>query len=194
MTELNDIFRQFKAGRMRPFYSACYPRLLLYATRILGPRLSFMAEDCVQAAVLNTYIRRRDIGDMQKWRAWLLTAVRNNALMQLRGDEQKRKYEEYGMLSMDETEDVSLAMIEQDVYTQLFNAVDSLPEKYREIFFLNFRDGLKLAEIAERLNVAEITVKKRKAKLIELLRERLGSNIDEAYIFILLSSVSMLQN
>lgn len=194
MVDFTSIYHHFKNGRMRPFYSAMYPRLLLYASRILGERLSYMAEDCVQTAVMNTYLRRNDIDDAQKWRAWLLTAIRNNALMQLRGDEYRRQYENSTMLSENETEDVNLAIIEQEVYSRLFSAVDALPEKYKEIFRMNFEEGMKLSEIAETLNVAEITVKKRKAKLIELLRKKLGENIDEAYIILLLSTLRVVES
>lgn len=194
MPDFKSIYHHFKNGRMRPFYTAMYPGLLLYASRILGQRLAYMAEDCVQTAVINTYIRRAEISDEQKWRAWLLTAVRNNALMQLRSDEYRREFETSSMLSENEAEDVSLALIEQEVYSRLFSAVDSLPEKYRQIFRMSFEEGMKISQIAEELNVAEITVKKRKARLIELLRERLGNNIDEAYIILLLSTLRVVES
>lgn len=194
MPDFKSIYHHFKNGRMRPFYTAMYPGLLLYASRILGQRLAYMAEDCVQTAVINTYIRRAEISDEQKWRAWLLTAVRNNALMQLRSDEYRREFETCSMLSENEAEDVSLALIEQEVYSRLFSAVDSLPEKYRQIFRMSFEEGMKISQIAEELNVAEITVKKRKARLIKLLRERLGNNIDEAYIILLLSTLRVVES
>lgn len=185
------IFTSFLAGRMTQFYTVIYPRLLSYASRILGPKLSYMAEDCVQEAVMNTYMRRDELTDMNKWRAWLLTAVRNNALMMLRKDDLGRRYAEYGMLSADEAEDISLALIEQDVYVELFSIVRSLPEKYRRVFELSFEQGLKNVEVAALLNVAEITVKKRKAKLLDMLRERLGGNIDEHYIMLIVAAGSV---
>jgi len=176
---------------MTPFYAVIYPRLLSYASRILGPTLAYMAEDCVQEAVMNTYMRRDELTDVNMWRGWLLTAVRNNALMMLRKEDLGRRYAEYGMLSADEAEDVSLAMIEQDVYVRLFAAVRQLPEKYRSIFDLSFEQGLKNGDVAALLNVAEITVKKRKAKLIDLLRERLGGNIDEYYVLLIVAAGSV---
>lgn len=186
MADYHFTYRQFMLGKMAPFYETFYARLIMYATRILGERLAYVAEDCVQSAVLSTYLHKNEMDDMDKWRACLLTAVRNNALMQLRRDELRKKYENHGMLSQNEAEDVRLAMIEQDVYTELFAAIDTLPEKYRQIFELCYARGLKNADVAEILNVAEITVKKRKAKMIELLREKLGPDIDGAYLFILM--------
>lgn len=122
---------------------------------------------------------------MNKWRGWLLTAIRNNALMVMRKDELSQRYAEHGMLSNDVEEDLLLAIIEQETYSALFSIIDSLPEKYRELFELSFEQGLKNAEVAKLLQVAEITVKKRKAKLIDIIRERLGRDIDENTLMII---------
>lgn len=192
VADFHDIFTRFLAGQMTPFYTVIYPRLLSYASRILGPSLAYMAEDCVQEAVMNVYVRRDELDDIGKWRAWLLTAVRNNALMMLRKDDLGRRYAEHGMLSENEAEDISLAMIEQDVYVRLFAVVKSLPDKYRTIFELSFEQGLKNAEVAALLNVAEITVKKRKARLIDMLRERLGGGrVDEHYVMMIIAAGSV---
>lgn len=179
------IYSQFLRGSMRPLYAGLYPRLLSYAMRVLGTQLSYIAEDCVQDAILNTYLRRDELTDMNKWRGWLLTAIRNNALMVMRKDELSQRYAEHGMLSNDVEEDLLLAIIEQETYSALFAIIDSLPEKYRELFELSFEQGLKNAEVAKLLQVAEITVKKRKAKLIDIIRERLGRDIDENTLMII---------
>lgn len=191
VADYQEIFTQFLAGHMTPFYTVIYPRMLSYASRILGPSLAYMAEDCVQEAVMNVYVRRDELEDISKWRAWLLTAVRNNALMMLRKDDLGRRYAEHGMLSENEAEDISLALIEQDVYVELFSVIKSLPEKYRTIFELSFEQGLKNAEVATLLNVAEITVKKRKARLVDMLRERLGGHVNENYVLAILAAGSV---
>ena len=178
-------------GDVRPLYAEMYPRLLRYALRILGPELSYLAEDCVQEAIMNTYIRRRELPDMQKWRAWLLTAVRNNSLMMLRKEELSRRYAEHGMLSENVEEDISLMVIEQETYRAIFDIIDSLPQELRELFDLSFRQGLKNAEVANLLKVAEITVKKRKARLLGTIRERLGRNLDDKTLLMALALISV---
>ena len=105
--------------------------------------------------------------------------------MVMRKDELSQRYAEHGMLSNDVEEDLLLAIIEQETYSALFSIIDSLPEKYRELFELSFEQGLKNAEVAKLLQVAEITVKKRKAKLIDIIRERLGRDIDENTLMII---------
>lgn len=181
--DYKHIHEHFITGSMQPLYSGLYPRLLSYAMRILGPQLSYLAEDCVQDAIMNTYIRRDELEDMNKWRGWLLISIRNNALMAMRKEELSQRYAEYGMLSNNVEEDLSLAIIEQETYSALFAIIDSLPEKYRELFELSFEQGLKNAEVAKLLRVAEVTVKKRKAKMIDIIKARLGKGVDEKMLF-----------
>ena len=69
---------------------------------------------------------------------------------------------------------LDVAMLEQETLDMLYAAIESLPPKYREVLRMSYRDGLKNAEIAERLGVAEITVKKWKAGILEMLRKQLG--------------------
>lgn len=56
---------------------------------------------------------------------------------------------------------------------------------------MSYHEGLKNSEIAERLGVAEITVKKQKAKLLAMLREKMDgcppyiiAFLVEKYVFI----------
>ena len=77
-------------------------------------------------------------------------------------------------------------MIEQETLSLLYEAIESLPEKYRKIFDLSFEQGLRNAEIARQLEIAEITVKKRKARLIDLLKERLKGKLDDRSLELLL--------
>ena len=82
---------------------------------------------------------------------------------------------------------MSLDIVEQETVDIIYTAVQSLPEIYRQIFELSFEQALRNSEVAEQLAIAEITVKKRKARLLELLRQRLGRSISEEYILMLLS-------
>ena len=52
----------------------------------------------------------------------------------------------------------------------LFTAIDNLPESYKAIVEMSFDEGLKNAEIAKRLGISESAVKKRKARMLDNLR------------------------
>ena len=68
-------------------------------------------------------------------------------------------------------------VIDQETQLLLFNAIHSLPDRERQIFELSFIEGLKNIEIAEQLGVSDSTVKKAKAKVLEILREKLDPRL-----------------
>lgn len=57
-------------------------------------------------------------------------------------------------------EDIHLDYIRQETLQRLYAAIDDLHEDMRMLLEMSFEEGLKNSEIAERLGVAEITVKK----------------------------------
>ena len=78
-----------------------------------------------------------------------------------------------GLISPDE-------IIGAEVMRLLFQTIDQLPPRCREIFLL-YMDGMKNEKIAETLQLALDTVKNQKKKALHILRERLG----DFYFFLL---------
>ena len=185
MAVLDEIYLRFCRGDVDLFYQDLYPGLLLYATRVLGPELAYMAEDCVQDAVGVSYDHRKELGGEKQWYTYILRSIRNRAIDITRRNDLRHKFSESQEIEA-VTPDVSTVYIEHETLQRLYDAINSLPEKYRQIFDLSFEQGLKNAEVAEMLDIAEVSVKKRKARLIELLRERLGGNVDDATIILFL--------
>lgn len=60
-----------------------------------------------------------------------------------------------------------------DIGRALQEAIDSLPERCREVFLLSKVEGLKNREIAERLNISEKTVERHMSIALSKLREDL---------------------
>ena len=68
---------------------------------------------------------------------------------------------------------------EEDIDTsfrdaEIWKAIDSLPEKCREIFLMSKRDGLTNEEIADELEISVKTVKNQMTKAFQRLREALS--------------------
>ena len=192
MLSADAIFHNFITGKMTPFYDRYYPGLLMYARRVLlDSELEWMAEDCVQEAVMDAFQKRHIFNDPEQWHAHMLACIRNKAISARRRLSARRNYEENmsaGSDSRNPEPDITHALIEHETLDALYAAIKSLPPNYRELLSMSFEEGLKNAEIAARLGVSEITVKKRKARMLEMLRSRLGGEIDLLTITILLSA------
>lgn len=170
------IFEEFRRGRLEPFYTHLYPDLLVYASRLLRGEDVYQPEDCVQEAVARSYRRCDTFADDTQWRAFLISTIRNFAISVLRHTDARTNY----LNSLDRepsvTPDLLNDYIEVETRIRINNAVASLPDELRQVFALSFEEGLRNQEIAERLGVAEITVKKRKARLISRLKDVFGND------------------
>ena len=58
MAQTEQLLSEFKSGNIGTFYNELYAKLLVYASRHLGPDYAFLAEDCVQDAVYKAYEQR----------------------------------------------------------------------------------------------------------------------------------------
>lgn len=176
MNTSESIFSAFVNGNLEPFYASNYPDLLMYAVSILkGSDAVILAEDCVQNAIEKTYYRRDEFESAAQWKMFLLACIRNGAISMLRSSRASHNYSSQ-FEDSDLQHDYMLDYIKEETLSRLMNAIDSLSPDLREIFNLSFEDGMKIADIATRLNLAEITIKKRKAKLIDTLRRLLGND------------------
>ena len=61
----------------------------------------------------------------------------------------------------------------QEMEQKILEALGELPPKCREVFMLNRFEGLKYAEISERLEISIKTVEAQISKALRLLREKL---------------------
>ena len=180
-------FSRFVEGDIGYFYTHIYRDMLLYALTCLPGQISIMAEDCVQNAVEKAYGRRNEFSSAIQWKAFLITCIRNKAISYQRNSFAACRYQEFvaGFNELDE--DVLLGYIRQETLQRLYSAIDTLPAEMRELLEMSFEEGLKNSEIASRLGVAEITVKKRKAKLIRLLRSSFPESSDFSPLLIILA-------
>ena len=62
-----------------------------------------------------------------------------------------------------------------EVYQRLFNAIDELSPRQRDIFSM-YMSGKKNHDIADAMGIAEETVRVHKLRAIQSLRQRLGTN------------------
>lgn len=152
-------------------YNSYYKALVNYAMQMLGTQDS--AEDVVQNAFMQLWQQGRQSRGDNHIRAFLYNITRNAAIDRLRHDKIVQDYQESYEINANGEED---SIFTEEVFRQLFEEIDRLPSRQREIFLLLMK-GQKNREIAENLNIAEETVKKLRFRGMKTLRQRMNPKV-----------------
>lgn len=102
--------------------------------------------------------------------SYLYTAVRNRSLNYIRDKKKNVMLEHVAEHEMSDTSDT---MVAAELEMKIEIAIQSLPEKCKEIFEMNRREGLKYAQIAEKQGISIKTVEAQMSKALNVLREQL---------------------
>ena len=152
---------------MESLFHYNYRPLCLYALHYLGNADS--AEDVVQESFAALWEKLQEGVAISNRKAYLYMMVRNRCLDQLRRKgiptESLKPYDTYGIIEDDDAQERS------QTEARLWTAIDSLPEKCRQIFLMSKRDGLKYMEIADELGISENTVRNQISKALKLIKE-----------------------
>lgn len=159
-------------------YITYYPKLVRFAKEYVG--VNEEAENLVQDIFLQLWNKSVLLGSMMNMNAFLFTMVKNRSIDFLR----HRIVEENRNKSLLETleAEASLAALEEfdertlsadDIEEIIQQAIDSLPERCREIFVMNKLKGMKYAEIAETLDLSMSTVDNQMGIALKKLRVKL---------------------
>lgn len=174
MAREEKVYTDFKNGQIDTLYAELYAPLMNYAARFLTNDYSMMAEDCVQEAIIKAYQTRDTFTSSYQLKSYLFTCIHNNCVSVLRKASSRQNYV---LMPKEEIEqEFSASMIEQETIDMLHAAIRELPEKYQQLFELNYEQGLKNEEVARLLEISINGFNKRKAKMISLLREKFKDN------------------
>ena len=132
------------------------PMLVGTCTTLLGD--VHLAQDVVQETFIRAYQHRsRFRGDNEaSEKAWLTRIAIN-----LCRDQQRSKWFRFVDKRVP-VEELALPMPEAGMEAkQLYAAVQSLPQKYREVILLHFYQGMSVGEIAQTLHIAASSIYRR---------------------------------
>lgn len=150
-----------------------YAELCRFASHYVNSR--DVTENLVQDVFVRIWEAHHDLDPVQGIRAYLFRAVRNEAFKYV-GQLKHRKV-------LIERRAESETIVEEDAeellqYHELERAVqsalNSLPERRRQIFDLSRQHGLTYHEIAQVLNISIKTVETQMSRALHLLEERLS--------------------
>ena len=147
-------------------YKVYYPKMFAFAKQYVGSDAD--AENIVQDVFTELWERKELLTYAEmNWVALLFTSIKNKCIDLLRHrivvqEAVNRMQEEYQItlrMKLDSLEIFDQSILsEQDIEQLISEAIDSLPEKCREIFIKSKIEGKKQKEIADELNVSIKTV------------------------------------
>lgn len=160
------------------YFRRLYLPLGMYALRIIGDADS--AEDIVEECFLKAWQLIESGKELDNFDSYLYRSVRNAAISFLRN---KKILVELNDITESCTEAViesAIPELDEDAVAtsirdaRIWQAIDALPERCRQVFLLSKRDGLTNEEIAEELGISIKTVKNQMTKAFSRLREALS--------------------
>ena len=142
-------------------YRHLFRQLCLYALHYLGDldESKDIVQECFSSLVRNN-------PEISNPKAYLYNSVRNRCIDRLRakGKQMSVPVDDLSAISDEE------AQLRSELEARLWEAVDSLPPKRRELLLLNKRDGLKFSDIARLKGLSENTVRNQIFRAVKTLR------------------------
>lgn len=169
-------------------FRQCYPKLLFYATRLVGTE---EAEDVVQDVFVELWRRRDSVVIGEQILAFLYRSVYTKAINLLKHQVIENNYSA-AMIEIYERKlqyyqpdhaEVIKKIENQELRQEIFEAINELPDKCKEVFKLSYLHDMKNKEIADTLGISLRTVEAHMYKALKFLRERLSHLLLSLIIF-----------
>lgn len=155
-------------------YNTYWENLFIYVARIVESEED--AEDIVQETFVTLWKIRSKVLDIQSIKAYLIVMARNQALKHMLNNKNKQAYlDSFAQFAVKYENTIEQAVIANELSSLIDEEISSLPSKMQEIFILSRKEELSYKEIASKLGISDLTVKKQISNSIKQLRLKLGS-------------------
>ena len=152
---------------LRRLHDKYYNQLWLWARNFIHDKT--VAEEIVSDCFIKLWDHRKQIMIERSLKSYLFLMVRNGLVSYSRNTKKNLS------ISLDDLPDMpnEESINEQEFYTDLYDAINKIPEQRRKILELAVFDSLTYKEIAERLEISVNTVKTQMGRAYKFLKEEL---------------------
>ena len=166
----------------RILFDEFYVALCLFAVRFMEDREA--AADIVQEAFLKYWDRHADFDNYYKIKSFLYVVVRHACLNLLRTKQVKLEITED--IAMDSDEFFQDQVMEEEAYRVFYRAIEHLPPQMRSVIKYVL-EGLKNAEVAQKMGVSENAVHAYKKEAYKRLKDTMKEHyyLFEIILFLL---------
>ena len=148
---------------------------MVYRLAMLNTRDKYEAEDVFQEVFLKLFRHQESISSEEHLKAWLIRVTVNQCRSLAVTVWNKRR------VSLDAVPETAVEDEKAD-YSEVYEAVRELPEKYREVIHLFYYEELQIKEIAQILERNEATIKTQLARGRQLLEKNLKGVLEDGRI------------
>ena len=155
-------------------YDRYWEQMSLYVLKIT--RSPEDACDIVQDVFVSIWKRRYELNISGSMKAYLLKSVRNLSIRYIERNINKQNFLN-SLSAYYQHKDIPVmnAFELQEFESRLAGVVARLPHKMQEVYVLSRHENLSHKEIAQRLGIAETTVKKQVSNALKLIRTEVSS-------------------
>src|SRR5690554_6699322 len=176
MIDNQKLAKQIKQGDIRAYellFKAHYQALCNFANSYLNNLAE--SEDLVQEVFVKIWDKRHELNVTSSIKSYLFQGVKNSCFNHLKHQKVQRKHKDH-LFHQSESSTGSTNQLETKQLSILIEeAIEKMPEKRREIFYLSRHEGLKYQEIADKLNISIKTVETQMGLALKHLRNELKS-------------------
>lgn len=170
--------RRIDEQYMHSIFTKHYKGLCLFARQFVHDNEK--VEDLVQDIFLKIWEKGELYEDESLVKNYLYTSVRNRCLNFIRDNKKFNDNLDVGIV--EGTHEHNRTEY-RELEKMLHNAIQSLPEKCREVFELSRFQNMKYQEIADTLGISIKTVEAQMSKALRVLREKLSAHTNGLLLF-----------
>lgn len=170
-----------KVDNVETVFKKYYGALCYYASRYVTD--GEIVADLVQDVFVRLLETPQSFETKEHLRNFLYLSVRNSCLNHLHKGLLKERHERY-VLENEPTADIpDEDVLTAEVYRQLKEAVDDLPQECRKVLYMSYFEGIRNEMIASQLHISVNTVRAQKMRGKQLLKEKLKNLLPLLLLF-----------
>lgn len=172
ITRTNDDWNRI----FKSIYDQYYSKLCSFAHLFVNNNEE--AEEIVQNSIFKLWKQRSNFETIENIESYLFRSVKNQCLNEINHKKIEEKYKSTAWVELKTIELKSLETDDkqEEREKQLKNAIETLPDRCKEILTLSKFEGLKNKEIAQKLDISIKAVEANITRAFSLLRKQLKNN------------------
>lgn len=183
----NELIALIKEGNKDAFsevYQRYWPLLFRHARKLLQD--DEQCKDIVQDVFISLWSAVVVFNESTMLSAYLYASARNKILNIFRRNKVAGTHLESLGRFIEQGTDVTDHLVrERMLASQIEEEISNLPPRMREVFELKRKQNLSYKEIAEVMNISDLTVKTQMNKAITILRAKFGDNLNVFFLTVI---------